>query len=311
MSVSSEVRAAWTQHWKSGHAGSLPNARGAPALASIESAWELFFSELPTEARLLDLATGGGDVLRRALAKAKNFRITGVDIADLSAVREAFQAPGIALVGDTDLSKLPFADATFDAVTSQFGIEYADIPAATREAARVMAPGGRGLFVHHHSDSAITRSVVNSLAAYREVFKEKSAFEWGRALFALRQRGASESEIQEAEIEFRSAAVMLQSRLRDEPRFNPVRRVVDVFSQLARAPGSAAPRDALDMLDQAEEHLRTSNLRNQAQIEAALGESGIQNVQTLLTDAGAVVSTPVLLKTPQGHALAWSLEFRK
>ena len=90
------------------------------------------------------------------------------------------QAPGIELTGNTDLSKLPFPDALFDGVTSQFGIEYADLAAATREAIRVLVPGGRGHFVLHHAGGAITQGVASSLVADRAVFADSSAFLAGR-----------------------------------------------------------------------------------------------------------------------------------
>jgi demethylmenaquinone methyltransferase/2-methoxy-6-polyprenyl-1,4-benzoquinol methylase len=43
-----------------------------------------------------------------------------------------------------DATRLPFADATFDAVVISFGLRnVADVPAALREMARVVRPGGR------------------------------------------------------------------------------------------------------------------------------------------------------------------------
>jgi SAM-dependent methyltransferase len=311
MGTSPEMKSAWTQHWKAGHAASLPNAQSAPALVAIHSAWKEFLSEAPDKVRLLDLATGGGDVVRRAIAEGRNISITGVDIADLSAVSAALQAPGIELIGNTDLSNLPFSDGTFDRVTSQFGIEYADHAAATREAVRVLAPGGRGLFIHHHSDSVITQGTANSLAAYREVFTDNSAFRLGRTLFELSRNGAPRTDIEDAESMFKGAVATLESRLRNEPRFNPVRRIVDMFTMLAGAPGSSMPADALRMLDEAEEHIHASNLRKVAEIKSALDEDGVQRFAALLTDAGATVSQPQVLSTPSGRALAWSLAFRR
>jgi demethylmenaquinone methyltransferase/2-methoxy-6-polyprenyl-1,4-benzoquinol methylase len=43
-----------------------------------------------------------------------------------------------------DATRLPFADAAFDAVVISFGLRnVADVPAALREMARVVRPGGR------------------------------------------------------------------------------------------------------------------------------------------------------------------------
>jgi SAM-dependent methyltransferase len=311
MQVSPETRSAWTQYWDDGHTESLPEDRAAGLLVAFDSAWREFFSGFPDRARLLDLATGGGDVVRRAIAVGRNFNITGVDLADISAVSAALQVAGIGFTGNTDLSNLPFPDATFDGVTSQFGIEYADVSAATHEAIRVLAPGGRGRFVLHRADSAITQGVARSLAAERSVFADSSAFQSGKTVFELHQRSASPAAIAEAEAEFRRATGVLQSRLRSERAFGPARNVVAFLTSLANAPGLHAPADALRQMDIAERQIQTRTLRKQAQIDAALNRQGVDKVAESLAGAGAVVGSPQELKYPGGRILGWGLLFYK
>jgi ubiquinone/menaquinone biosynthesis C-methylase UbiE len=289
----------------------LPEDRAAGLLVAFDSAWRAFFSGFPPRARLLDLATGGGDVVRWAIAVGRDFNITGVDLADLSAVSAALQIPGIGFIGNTDLSNLPFPDATFDGVTSQFGIEYADVAAATCEAIRVLAPGGRGRFVLHRADSAITQGVAASLAAERAVFADSSAFQSGRAVFELHRRCAPRAAMAEAEAEFLAATVALQSRLRNEREFGAARNIVAFLTRLANAPGLHAPADALRRIDIAEGQIRARTLRKQAQIDAALNRQGVDKVAESLADAGAVVSLPQELKYPGGRILGWSLSFCK
>ena len=62
------------------------------------------------------------------------------------------------------MEHLPFADASFDYVCSQFGIEYAERPAAWHEALRVLKPSGRLHCVVHHADSIVTKIAAQERA---------------------------------------------------------------------------------------------------------------------------------------------------
>jgi SAM-dependent methyltransferase len=91
--------------------------------------------------RLLDAGCGAG--LLALLASLRGAQVTAVDAATsfLAIVRERIPA---ADVREADLETLPFADASFDAVTAVNSVFYAaDMAAAMRELARVVRPGGR------------------------------------------------------------------------------------------------------------------------------------------------------------------------
>jgi len=93
-------------------------------------------------ARVLDLATGSGDVLL-ALRGAGAFRehAAGADFC-LPMLRQA-RAKGAPNLLAADALRLPFADAAYDAVTIAFGLRnFADRAAGLREMRRVLRPGG-------------------------------------------------------------------------------------------------------------------------------------------------------------------------
>ena len=97
------------------------------------------------------------------LAAGQSLRITGVDRAEIDPT-SYLQSPG-ALVnvdfrGGIDICALPFDDGSFDAVTSQFGIEYAPLDVAAAEAARVLSPGGQLQFLMHCNDSEVVAPAV-------------------------------------------------------------------------------------------------------------------------------------------------------
>jgi demethylmenaquinone methyltransferase/2-methoxy-6-polyprenyl-1,4-benzoquinol methylase len=91
--------------------------------------------------RVLDLATGSGDL---ALAIARKLPEAKITAADFSAEMLAqARRKGVRDTILADALRLPFESGTFDCVTVAFGLRnMADWGAALREMARVLAPGG-------------------------------------------------------------------------------------------------------------------------------------------------------------------------
>ncbi|MGH2893857.1 MAG: class I SAM-dependent methyltransferase, partial [Solirubrobacteraceae bacterium] len=94
--------------------------------------------------RILDVATGTG-MVAFALA-ARGAQVTALDQSEamLAVARARGRShPGVTFVHG-EAERLPFDDASFDAVTFTYLLRYVDDPAATlRELARVVKPGGR------------------------------------------------------------------------------------------------------------------------------------------------------------------------
>lgn len=140
---------AWTQYWTT-EARSEGGCCGDGEIAEVlDEVWAEFAETLPPRARVLDLATGDGAVLRRIRARRPKAELVGVDLA------EALPRPGrnIRLMPGVAMEDLPFEAGRFDAVTAQFGLEYGDIERAIREVSRVLVPGGRARGLGHHRDS--------------------------------------------------------------------------------------------------------------------------------------------------------------
>ncbi len=98
--------------------------------------------------RILDVATGTGMVAAELLARA-DCTVVGLDqSAEMLAGARARFAAGpegarVELI-EGQAERLPFADASFDALTFTYLLRYVDDPPATmRELARVVRPGGR------------------------------------------------------------------------------------------------------------------------------------------------------------------------
>lgn len=104
------------------------------------------------EVRLLDVATGTGDLAIAAQALAttgRSLRVIGIDPSEkmLGVGRAKVAAQGLAdavALRWGDSRALPFSDGEFDAVTCAYGARnFADLEDGLREMRRVLKPGGR------------------------------------------------------------------------------------------------------------------------------------------------------------------------
>ena len=132
----------------------------------------------PSE-RWLDIATGtGATALRAARAGAD---VTAIDSSELivAKVRADAEDAGLAIDVDTGSAEyLPYEDASFDVLASNFGLVYApDHANVAAELARVARPGARLGFTAWRPNPKLSE-------LYRrftdEAIEGREAYEWGR-----------------------------------------------------------------------------------------------------------------------------------
>ncbi|MDH3747383.1 MAG: methyltransferase domain-containing protein [Gammaproteobacteria bacterium] len=153
----------WSVFWQSDQLQSCMPVNEPEASDQLFSCWREFFDALPAGARILDLGTGNGSLATQAVSvsrtKRKRFSIHGVDLADIQPSRFVTSAANlleeITFHPQTPIEKLPFADDHFDAVASQYAIEYSQTELSLPEALRVLKPGGRFRFLLHADDGVL------------------------------------------------------------------------------------------------------------------------------------------------------------
>lgn len=288
---------AWTRYWATGvgHscAGSFEQAYGG----TVGAFWQEAFALLPRAARVLDIACGNGSLARllTAVRDDVDLRCDAVDLAD---VRPAWARddPRLVFHPGTPAEALPFADASFDLVASQYGVEYADLGRALPEALRVVRPGGLVHFVVHYRD--------------------------GRPCTLAREELAHLDWLERAGGWFDAAAAMLEpmgllaepggrERLQREPRFAAVRQAFDAVVAEAQRRQAASPCGDLlgDVHDWTTQAFRVAGTQGRLAATPALAEvrRTLADIRARLEDlvAHALDETALARITATAHAAGW------
>lgn len=175
-------------------------------------------ARIPKGGRLLDIATGTGDIAAEALKNDPTIQSVGGDftIEMMQAGKADYpERKPIQWVG-SDTLKLPFPDNYFDAVTSGFLMRNViDVEGAFREQMRVTKPGGRVVvletsppkdnllkpFILIHLNYILPtmgRMIAGSSEAYTYLPDSTKMFKTPDALaFSMRQMGFQEVEYEE------------------------------------------------------------------------------------------------------------------
>ena len=147
--------------------------------------------------KIVDLATGTGDMALALQKKLPDSEVTGVDY--LPEMLELAQLKGVHRTILADAMKLPFADSSFDCVTISFGLRNLEnCERALAEMSRVLRPGGHLLVLEFSLPRrslmrAIYRFYLHQCVPLLGSFltKKKSAYDYlGESIEQFPSRGA-------------------------------------------------------------------------------------------------------------------------
>lgn len=155
----------WNDYWHFDRLSSFDDFGQTNYREEVAAGWKSFFGSLPDGASILDLCTGNGAIAVMAAEAGrrggKDFRIVAVDAADinpyLNVTKHRDELATIEFRPATPIESLPWPAASFDAVVSQYGIEYSNLALSIPELARVVAPHGTARLNLHAAEGAVVQ----------------------------------------------------------------------------------------------------------------------------------------------------------
>lgn len=300
----------WTPYWRDGRVASL--AEGAAPSRALDPYWLEFFAELPPQSSILDLATGNGAVTRLAELVAKGrgviFDIIGIDAAHVG--KRTQPQPDNAspfLAGGIRIEALPYRHASFDAVTSQFGFEYASEIDAAREVARVLRPAGKTRLILHARDGAIFAAISARLNRLRCITVKSGLVE--TILYGAAARVGDDNEGEAlADMTIAGQRNLLASLPQNAPPEDSAlfyaRGLLDLWSNRERY----VPTDLHTSISDASERIKAQEKRLSAMLEAAHSLESLNILGEALSYCGVAASLPRPVTDQDGAQIAWLLD---
>ncbi|HEX3154541.1 MAG TPA: class I SAM-dependent methyltransferase [Candidatus Angelobacter sp.] len=152
--------------------------------------------------RVLDIACGTGEpAISLATLLAGDGEVVGVDISPaplkIAEERTAQRGPTNVSFKQADAHRLPFADNSFDCITSRLGIMlFSDLLRALSEMRRVLKPQGRAiLLVWGPMDQPYFQTTIGIVL---RMLPEAVMPEFGRKMFALAGKGTLAQALRQA-----------------------------------------------------------------------------------------------------------------
>jgi ubiquinone/menaquinone biosynthesis C-methylase UbiE len=268
----------WESYYRSGRLATCPTGHDLNYTLELRELWTGFFGVLENSARVLDIGTGNGAIALIALESGNSlgraYEIHGADLAQINPKRDVPDGSrlfaGITFHPGVATEELPFATASFDAVSGQYALEYTDIRESLNQVFRVLKPGAASQFLLHHAESIVLERAHASLRHADTVLIDTKVHRKLRRFIDM--EGRSVDAARNAWADLTSALRTLRSRSLADPNPLIIEVTLDAIPKLLGIRHSLS-RSALEReIDSVEIDLRHSVRRLRDLVAAAVTE---------------------------------------
>lgn len=310
----------WEKYYRDGVIATCPTSPAGEYDQELREVWEGLFNDLPDGDHILDIATGNGAVVLIACETAerlgRRWAIHGADLARIDPPRHvndgARRFAGCTFHPGMATEALTFEDASFNAVTGHYALEYADIPAAMAQIYRVLKPGGRARFIIHHDQSVLVANARRSLAESEFVLSETRVYRYLRRLVTMDNAAPSVQGRETTNLRKRIHALrQAHERARQAGGGRVLAVTLDAIQRVLSARPGMTPEAAGLEVDRIEAELRASVRRLRDLLDRARDDQGMAHMEADARGAGFEISE----REKQFHAganlVGWRLTLRK
>ena len=266
---------------------------------------------MPNSAAVLDLACGNGAVAliaaRVSEETGKGFKIYGVDSASIDPAKFVAKEEllkTIEFTGLTPIELLPYQSGQFDAVVSQYGIEFAD-SRAIGEATRVLKRGGRFSAITFAANSPPVVQSASKMRQSQYLITSTKLFEMAtavaQALNNIEKDPAEENQGRDSKKYLEKFSKEVESTMTKFKHGDSevIEAVIISLQHVFVIRKSTEIASQLNMIALMKKRISSHIARLDAITRAAMGDSAMLGFKRKLADAGLmnITSAPFALPT--------------
>jgi SAM-dependent methyltransferase len=323
MTGNEERRDSWSRYWAGGALHSCATSFADNYDDAIGVFWRGIFASLRGSERVLDVATGNGALPRLLIdtlaAEGRLPEIDAVDLADIDPQWARQLAPPtgerVRFHSRVAAESLPFGDASFDLVISQYGLEYSDLARSVGEVARVLKPGGMVALVLHHRDSLPVRCGGFEVAHIDWLQASGGLIDRARRLLPYLARLATpdgraslqrDPDAGKARTRLNEAMRALDSRAQTEPVPDLLLEIQSQVGELLGSTAAIGERAARARLQAIVDSMTSARLRQAELVAHALDRAALDRLAAELARGPAAQAEIDELRV-RGELFGWSL----